>query len=130
MNAPSPRNSIGPALALILTLLAGCAKQIEAPYETGVCWKMEFLEGGKVRFNKLADHRPNLESCAAALEGLRIRNLGLGQNEINFIGAYQGNFLFLNQYGVFTAPSLTAARYPALVRTGDGRLAVPGSVVP
>jgi hypothetical protein len=128
------RTSIGRALAaslaLVLLPLAGCQKQIEAPYETGVCWKMEFLEGGKVRFNKLADHRPNLESCAAALEGLRLRNLGFGQNATSFIGAYQGNFLFLNQYGVFTAPSLTAARYPALVRTGDGRLAVPGSVVP
>ena len=49
-------------------------------------------------------------------------------SQIDVIGAYQGNFLFLNQFGVFTAPSLTAARYPALVRTGDGRLAIPGAV--
>jgi len=59
---------------------------------------------------------------------MRIRFLSLGGGQTDIIGAYQGNFLFLNPYGVFTAPSLTAARYPALVRTGDGRLAVPGSV--
>jgi hypothetical protein len=59
---------------------------------------------------------------------MRLRFLSLGGNQTDIIGSYQGQFLFLDRYGVFTAPSLTAARYPALIRTGDGRLAIPGSV--
>ena len=46
----------------------------------------------------------------------------------DIVGAYQGSFLFLQREGVFTAETYDGARYPFLVRTGDGRLAVPGSV--
>ena len=110
-------------------LLGACQKQVEAPYDKGVCFHLVFLDGGKMmRFNKLAENRPSLESCAAALEGMRMRFLQLGGNQTDIIGSYQGNFLFLDRYGVFTSPTLTGARYPALVRTGDGRLAVPGSI--
>ena len=132
MKAENPKTAIAlgaSLLALLLLGLAGCEKQVEAPYDKGVCWKMEFLEGGKVRFNKLAENRPSLESCAGALEGLRIANQRFGPPEDPFVGAYQGNFLFIDQYGVFTAPSLKAARYPALVRTGDGRLVLPGTTL-
>ncbi len=115
-------------LALAAAPIAGCKKQIEAPYDHQVCFHVIFLQGGGVKFNKLAEHRENLESCAAALEGMRMRFLSLGGNQTDIIGSYQGNFLFLDRYGVFTAPSLTAARYPALVRTGDGRLVIPGAV--
>ena len=44
------------------------------------------------------------------------------------IGAYQGNYLFLGRNGVFTSTSLEGARWPALVRTSDGRLAPPSAV--
>ncbi len=108
--------------------LGACKKPIEAPYDKGVCFHMVFLQGGKYRFNQVAANRPNLETCAAALEAMRLRFLSLGGNQTDIIGSYQGQFLFLDRYGVFTAPSLTAARYPALIRTGDGRLAIPGSV--
>ena len=37
-------------------------------------------------------------------------------------------FLFINRYGVFTAQSLTGYQYPFMVRTGDGRLAMPGAM--
>jgi len=119
-----------PVLALSALSLTACDKPIDAPTETGVCYHLaSFSKDGKsAKFNEVARNRPSLESCAAALEGMRIRFLSLGGGQTDIIGAYQGNFLFLNPYGVFTAPSLTAARYPALVRTGDGRLAVPGSV--
>ena len=53
---------------------------------------------------------------------------GLGGSDQNIIGAYQGNFLFLSNTGVFTSTSLTGARWPALVRTSDGRLAIPSAV--
>ena len=128
MNAPRTLFRLGPALVIGAIALGGCQKQIEAPYDKGVCFQAVFLQGGKVKFNEVARNRPSLESCAAALEGMRVRFLQLGGNQTDIIGSYQGNFLFLDRYGVFTSPSLTAARYPALVRTGDGRLAVPGSV--
>ena len=117
-------------LALAVLPLSACDKPIEAPYTKGYCYQVIFLDkdGKTAKFNEVARNRSNLESCAAALEGMRIHFLSLGGNQLDIIGAYQGNFLFLNQFGVFTAPSLTAARYPALVRTGDGRLAIPGAV--
>jgi hypothetical protein len=108
--------------------LAGCEKKIEAPYDRGVCWHMVPLTGGQVKFNVLSRNRPSLESCAASLEGMRERFLGLGGSQEDIIGAYQGNFLFLGRTGVFTSTSLTGARWPALVRTSDGRLAIPSAV--
>ena len=114
--------------ALSAAALAGCEKQIEAPYDKGVCWHLVPLTGGQVKFNKLSENRPNLESCAASLEGMRERFLGLGGNQQDVIGAYQGNFLFLGPTGVFTSTTLTGARWPALVRTSDGRLAIPSAV--
>jgi hypothetical protein len=108
--------------------LAGCQKKIEAPDELGVCYHMVFLAGNKYRFNEVARNKQNLEQCAASLEGVRERFLGLGSDQEDIIGAYQGNFLFLGRAGVFTSTSLTGVRYPALVRTGDGRLAIPSAI--
>ncbi|HEY4029888.1 MAG TPA: hypothetical protein VGM25_06055 [Caulobacteraceae bacterium] len=120
------------ALALLAAAaavaLSGCEQKIEAPFERGVCWHVVPLTGGKVKFNKLSENRPNLESCAASLEGMRERFLGLGGSQEDLVGAYQGNFLFLGRTGVFTGTSLTGARWPALVRTTDGRLAPPSAV--
>jgi hypothetical protein len=114
--------------AVSAAALSGCEPKIEAPYDRGVCWHMVPLTGGKVKFNKLSENRPTLESCAASLEGMRERFLGLGGSDEDVIGAYQGNFLFLGRTGVFTSTSLTGARWPALVRTSDGRLAIPSAV--
>jgi hypothetical protein len=116
------------ALAAASAALAGCEKKIEAPFDRGVCWHVVPLTGGKVKFNEVSRNRPTLESCAASLEGVREHFLGLGSTQEDIVGAYQGNFLFLGRTGVFTATSLTSARYPALVRTGDGRLAIPSAV--
>jgi hypothetical protein len=115
--------------ALLAALgVSACEKHIEAPFERGVCFHVVPLTGGKVKFNKLAENRPNLESCAAALEGMRERFLSLGGTNRDLVGAYQGNFLFLGNTGVFTGPTLEGARWPALVRTQDGRLAIPSAM--
>ena len=108
--------------------LAACQPKVEAPFNKGVCWHMAQLPGGKVKFNMLSQNRPNLESCAASLEGMRERFLALGGNQEEVIGAYQGSFLFLGRTGVFTSTTLDGARWPALVRTSDGRLAIPSAV--
>ena len=96
--------------------------------DTGVCWHLVTDSSGKVKFNRLADHQPDLEHCAAQLEIMRLsfRSLGLAQD--NVTGAYQGQFLFLQREGVFTAQTYNGYRYPFMVRTGDGRLAIPGAM--
>jgi hypothetical protein len=115
------------AVAFAVLSLAACSKQVEAPTNRQVCWHVVF-KGEDVAFNKLPGVAPNLESCAAALEAMRIRFLRLGGNQQELVGAYQGNFLFLQREGIFTSTSLTKGRYLALVRTGDGRLAIPGAM--
>jgi hypothetical protein len=106
--------------------LAACAKQVEAPYNKGVCWHAVPLKNGQVKFNQLSINQPNLESCAGSLEAMRLKFLGLGGANDEIMGAYQGNFIFLQHEGVFTSEHLTGGRYLMMVRTGDGRLAVPG----
>jgi hypothetical protein len=116
------------ACALSALALSACEKHIEAPFERGVCFHVVPLTGGAVKFNKLAENKPTLETCAAALEGMRERFLALGGTNTDVVGAYQGNFLFLGKTGVFTGPTLEGARWPALVRTQDGRLAIPSAM--
>jgi hypothetical protein len=117
------------ALALVaLISLAACAPEVEAPTDRGVCWRMITPKGGKPKFLKLTENQPDLEHCAANLEAVRIRFLSLGGTIDEVDGAYQGEFIFIDKHGVFAAQSLSATPFPALLRTGDGRLAVPGAV--
>ncbi len=116
------------ALALMaLTGLAACAPEVEAPTDRGVCWHMITPKGGKPQFLKLTENQPDLEHCASNLEAVRIRFLSMGGTIDEVDGAYQGEFIFIDKHGVFVAPSLNATPFPALVRTGDGRLATPGA---
>jgi hypothetical protein len=114
------------ALAAFLT--AGCAKKLEAPFDKGVCYALAFDKDGKAKFNVVAENIPNMESCAAQLEGVRLRFARLGMNEDYFTGSYQGNFIFIKPAGVFVSQSYEGVQYPALVWTGDGRLAIPGAM--
>ncbi len=110
--------------------LAACEKLVEPPYDVGVCWHAIPMSDGTIKFNKLADNVPNMETCAATLEGMRLRfaRMSLATASREMMGAYQGNFLFIDGRGVAVAADMKKARYIALVRTGDGRLAIPGAV--
>ncbi len=110
--------------------LAGCSGGVKAPTDSGVCWHMVQFQGGKVRFNQLAKNVPTLEGCAAQLESMRIRFSALGSNPEQMIGAYQGQFLFLQPEGIFTAENLDGAHYLLLVRSGGGKLVKPGVLPP
>lgn len=117
---------------LILTLaaaaaLTACIQRTEPPGTPGVCYHVVPQKGGKLKYNKLVN-TPDLEHCAANLEAMRIKFLSLGGNQTEIYGAYQANFLFLTPNGVQTSTSLEGPRYTALVRTGDGRLAIPGAM--
>ncbi|MET0336830.1 MAG: hypothetical protein ABW063_03620 [Caulobacter sp.] len=119
---------IAAAAGLAAVTLAGCEKPIEAPYDVGVCWHVVPQKDGTMKYNSLAKSVPNVENCAASLEGMRIRFNRMGMNQQQLIGAYQGNFLFVQREGIFVGKTLTGGRSLALVRTGDGRLAVPGAM--
>src|ERR1700759_656073 len=115
------------AAALGLAALAACQKQTEPPGDTGVCFHVVPQPDRSLKYNRLV-MAPSLEACAANLEAMRIKFLRMGGTQQNIYGAYQANFLFLEAAGVQTSTSLEGPRYTALVRTGDGRLAVPGAM--
>jgi hypothetical protein len=116
------------ALALASALALGaCQKRTEPPGDAGVCYHVTFQKDGKLKFNKLVN-APNLETCAANLEAMRLKFLSLGGSAQEILGAYQANFIFVQRTGIFTGATLEGPRYLALVRTGDGRLAIPGAV--
>ena len=124
-------NRLFPIVLAVLLMgggLGACSKAVEAPTDVGVCWHAVFLKDGGVKFNKLATGKKALENCAASLEGMRLRFASLGAAQEQIVGAYQGQWLFIQPEGVFVSQSLTGGRYPALVRSGDGRLAIPGAM--
>ena len=114
------------AAALGLSLTA-CAKRTEPPGDPGICYHVVFQKDGGLKYNKLVN-APSLEVCAANLEAMRVKFLTLGGSQQELVGAYQANFLFIDRYGISTSTSMEGPRYTALVRTGDGRLAIPGAM--
>ena len=111
-----------------LTAMGGCAKRTEPRGDPGVCFYVVPLTDGTLRYNKLTENVPNMETCAANLESMRVKFLRMGGNKTEIMGAYQGTFLFVLKTGIFASMTLEGTRYPALVRTGDGRLAIPGAM--
>jgi hypothetical protein len=111
-----------------LTSLGACAKRTLPPGDMGVCYHVVSQKGGTLRYNKVVEKVANLETCAANLEAMRVKFLRMGGSNRDIMGAFQGNFIFIQREGVFTAPDLEAHPYLALVRTGDGRLAIPGAM--
>jgi hypothetical protein len=99
--------------------LVGCSSQVQAPTDSGVCYHLAAMQSGKPQFNVVARSVPDMEHCAAQLEAMRVRFLSLGGTTQDIVGAYQGNFLFLGEQGVFTAETYQGPRYPFLVRSGD-----------
>jgi hypothetical protein len=114
------------AAGLALTLSA-CEKRTEPLGDAGVCYHVVPQKDGSLKYFKLVDAK-NLETCAANLEAMRIKFLRMGGSQQDMYGAYQANFLFLQKEGILTSTTLEGPRYVALVRTGDGRLAIPGAM--
>ena len=109
--------------------LGACQNTTKAPFDPGVCYAVELgKEGQEPTFNVVARDQPQIEFCAARLEEMRLRFLGFGGNRREMIGSYQGQFIFIDRAGVSFGKSLEGARFMALARTGDGRLAIPGAI--
>ncbi len=122
---PAPKTLL--ILAASALALTACAKKTTPPGDAGVCYHVVPQQDQSLKYNKLAE-TDTLEKCAANLEAMRIKFLTMGGNRQEIYGAYQANFLFLQKEGVLTSTSLEGPRYVALVRTGDGRLAIPGAM--
>lgn len=117
------------AVVSAASVLAACAGGVEPPAERGVCYVVEpGADGADPAFNVLARDQTQIEFCAARLEEMRLRFLGLGGTRRDVIGTYQGQFIFVDRAGVWFGKSLDGPRFMALARTGDGRLAVPGAI--
>jgi hypothetical protein len=125
-----PRSVAALAAAAVMLSLWACAQTPQAPTDAGVCYALASAQGGRARFNVVARRVADMEHCAAELEGMRRRFLSLGGSQDEIVGAYQGNFLFLQAEGVFTSANYGGVRYPFLVRTDDGRLVPPGAAAP
>lgn len=108
--------------------LAACEKQIKAPFEKGVCFHVVTNKDKTLRFNPVERNVPSMEQCAATLEGMRIRFVRMGSANRTLTGSYQGSFIFVEKEGIYLGQTYDGARFMSLVRTGDGRLAVPGAI--
>lgn len=84
-------------------MLVACTPSLEAPAETGVCFRME-TASGQSSFRVLARDVPNLESCAAQLEGMRM----LEGRPV--VGAYQGFFVFADPDQITASPTMNGQR--------------------
>jgi hypothetical protein len=114
------------ATALTALGLAACQKEVKAPDTQGVCYQVVPRTDGTATFNPLSAHEDTMEGCAGALEGMRLRFLGLGGSVHKIVGAYNGSYLFLDPGGVYESQSYAGTRFPFLIKTEDGRLVAPG----
>ena len=117
-----------PLAALAACALAGCSGSPRPPGDTGVCYHVVNAPGGKLRYNVVATGMQNMESCGARLELLREQFLRMGGSHEQITGAFQATYLFLDRVGVSASKTLDGVRFMALMRTGDGRLVVPGAM--
>ena len=121
------------ATLLLSALASACSPGVQAPTDAGVCWHVVNdskgqtggIVSGKYRFFVLKKNVADLEHCAAALDGMRVRFLALGGSAKEVAGVFQGEYLFVDPRGVFAATSLDAPPFPTLTRTEDGRLLTP-----
>lgn len=117
-------------LGAAVLALGACDTAVKAPFDTGVCYYVVPSKDPKEppKFNEVARDVTQMEFCAARLEEMRLRFLGMGGSNRDIIGSYQGQFIFIDRAGVWGGKTLTGNRYFALARSGDGRLVVPGAI--
>jgi uncharacterized lipoprotein NlpE involved in copper resistance len=116
------------AAVLVAFALGGCSKSVEAPTDPGACFLMATQKDGTTKFNKIADGIKDIEHCAAQIDQVRRNFRRLGSMQQEYVGAFQGSFLFIDNQGVSTANKFTATRYPLLTNF-HGELIAPGAIV-
>jgi hypothetical protein len=119
-----------PILAATAAVLAvcGCAKTLEAPSQTGVCYLLATPKNAPPKFNQIADKIADIEHCAAQIDQVRKSFRGLGSMQQEYVGAFQGSFVFVDKDGASTATKYAGTRYPLLTNF-HGELIAPGAIV-
>lgn len=108
-------------------LLAGCTKSVTAPTTPRVCYYAAPQKDGTWNFVVVAREQKQIENCAVELERMRLRFLRMGGSNREIVGSYNGQFIFLQDEGVFFARTFEGIRYLALRRYG-GKLIMPGAI--
>jgi hypothetical protein len=111
-----------------LLALCGCSKSLEAPSQPGVCYLLATPKNAPPKFNQIADHIADVEHCAAQVDQVRKSFRGLGSMQQEYVGAFQGGFVFVDKDGASTATRFTGTRYPLLTNF-HGELIAPGAIV-
>jgi hypothetical protein len=88
-----------------LAALSACSDSPEAPIEAGVCWRL-VEHAGKPSFRPVSTGVRNLETCAAHLDAVALR-----EKTSTLTGAYQGQFIFITPEMVQSSLHLDGARY-------------------
>ena len=90
--------------AVVLAGMACCSPQADPPAGADICWRMFEVAGQQPRFEVIGRAVPNLESCAAQLEGARMME-GAPTS-----GAYNGHFIFATEEQITSARTLSGSR--------------------
>lgn len=89
---------------ILLAGIAACSSQPAAPTGAGLCWRMVEVADQEPDFRIIARDVPNLESCAAQLEGARMME---GKPAT---GAYNGHFIFATEEQITSALTMNGTR--------------------
>ncbi|MBX9461078.1 MAG: hypothetical protein KL785_08310 [Brevundimonas sp.] len=89
---------------ILLAGVAACSSQPSAPTGAGLCWRMVEVADRQPEFRIIARDVPNLESCAAQLEGARMME---GRPTT---GAYNGHFIFATEEQITSAVTMNGTR--------------------
>lgn len=118
-------------MGLAIVGLASCEdKSLLAPDDANGCYYIGYPNAGVPKFNLIKKNVKSVEYCAAELDQLRmLSNLRPGKGRDTIDGAYNGNFIFIEGRYIRMSQTYNGSRFPLLVRTNDGRLVVPGSIV-
>lgn len=92
------------AIALVLGS-AACSPVAGTASAVDVCWRVSDPEGGAARNEAVAVDIPNLETCAARLEAVRMME---GRP---VTGLYNGHFIFVTEASVLSAQTLDGTRF-------------------
>ena len=115
------------AILAAAALVASCEKpKVVAPTDRGVCYYL-VQKDDTFKFDRIASNVVSIEYCAVELERMR-RGLGsVGLDTGDVTGSYNGYFVFLTKYGIYSAQKYDGVRYLMMVRY-NGKLVVPGAV--
>ena len=99
---------------ILLMGMAACSSQAPAPTGAGMCWRMIEVADQQPEFRIIGQDVPNLESCAAQLEGARMME---GRPTT---GAYNGHFIFATEEQIASAQTKNGTRV-RIFEAGDRR---------